>query len=61
MFEWITGVIRSLGYLGVALLAFAENVFPPIPSEESSRSPASSRLKVTSASWALLPPVRQAR
>jgi membrane protein DedA with SNARE-associated domain len=33
MFEWITGTIRSLGYLGVAFLTFAENAFPPIPSE----------------------------
>ena len=33
MFEWITGVIRQLGYTGVALLTFLENVFPPIPSE----------------------------
>jgi membrane protein DedA with SNARE-associated domain len=33
MFEWITSVIDSWGYLGVALLTFLENVFPPIPSE----------------------------
>lgn len=33
MFEWITGTIRNLGYLGVAILTLAENVFPPIPSE----------------------------
>ena len=33
MFDWITGTIRSLGYLGVAVLTFAENAFPPIPSE----------------------------
>lgn len=33
MFEWITGLIRNLGYLGVAVLTFAENAFPPIPSE----------------------------
>jgi len=33
MFEWITETIRSLGYLGVAVLTFAENAFPPIPSE----------------------------
>lgn len=33
MFEWITNTIRSLGYAGVALLTFLENVFPPIPSE----------------------------
>ena len=33
MFDWITGVIGRLGYLGVAALTFLENVFPPIPSE----------------------------
>jgi membrane protein DedA with SNARE-associated domain len=33
MFDWITTVIRTLGYTGVAVLTFLENVFPPIPSE----------------------------
>lgn len=33
MFEWITGTIRSLGYVGVLALTFLENLFPPIPSE----------------------------
>lgn len=33
MFEWITGIIGSYGYVGVAILTFLENVFPPIPSE----------------------------
>jgi membrane protein DedA with SNARE-associated domain len=33
MFELITGTIRRLGYFGIALLTFAENAFPPIPSE----------------------------
>jgi membrane protein DedA with SNARE-associated domain len=33
MFEWITGIIERLGYAGVALLTFLENLFPPIPSE----------------------------
>jgi membrane protein DedA with SNARE-associated domain len=33
MFDWITGVIEKLGYVGVAALTFLENVFPPIPSE----------------------------
>ena len=33
MFDWITGIIGRLGYAGVALLTFLENVFPPIPSE----------------------------
>lgn len=33
MFDWISGIIDQMGYLGIALLMFAENVFPPIPSE----------------------------
>ena len=33
MFDWITRVIATLGYTGVAALAFLENLFPPIPSE----------------------------
>ncbi|WP_017653649.1 DedA family protein [Fortiea contorta] len=33
MLEWITNTINSLGYLGIALLMFLENLFPPIPSE----------------------------
>jgi membrane protein DedA with SNARE-associated domain len=33
MFEWITSIIRRLGYIGVAMLTLLENVFPPIPSE----------------------------
>jgi membrane protein DedA with SNARE-associated domain len=33
MFNWITGIIGRLGYVGVAGLTFLENVFPPIPSE----------------------------
>ena len=33
MFDWITGIIGSIGALGVAALMFLENVFPPIPSE----------------------------
>ena len=33
MFDWITGLIDSLGALGVVVLMFLENVFPPIPSE----------------------------
>ncbi|SER53077.1 membrane protein DedA, SNARE-associated domain [Tranquillimonas rosea] len=33
MFDWITGIIDSLGVVGIAVLMFAENVFPPIPSE----------------------------
>ena len=33
MFIWMTDVITSLGYAGVAVLMFLENVFPPIPSE----------------------------
>jgi membrane protein DedA with SNARE-associated domain len=33
LFEWITGIIERLGYLGVLALTFLENLFPPIPSE----------------------------
>jgi len=33
MQEWITNTMNSLGYLGIGLLMFAENLFPPIPSE----------------------------
>jgi membrane protein DedA with SNARE-associated domain len=33
MIEWITGFMDSLGYVGIALLMFLENIFPPIPSE----------------------------
>ncbi|GGL55643.1 DedA family protein [Wenxinia marina] len=33
MFDWMTGLIDSMGAFGVGLLMFIENVFPPIPSE----------------------------
>ncbi len=33
MFEWITNFVEKTGYLGIALLMLAENLFPPIPSE----------------------------
>jgi membrane protein DedA with SNARE-associated domain len=33
MFDWITSFINSMGPLGIALMMFLENVFPPIPSE----------------------------
>ncbi|SPJ24938.1 DedA family protein [Palleronia abyssalis] len=33
MFDWISGTIEAMGYFGIAFLMFAENVFPPIPSE----------------------------
>lgn len=33
MAEWITNTINSLGYVGIGLLMFLENLFPPIPSE----------------------------
>jgi len=33
MTEWITGLIERMGYLGIALLMFLENLFPPLPSE----------------------------
>lgn len=33
MTEWITDTMTALGYLGIGLLMFLENLFPPIPSE----------------------------
>jgi membrane protein DedA with SNARE-associated domain len=33
MQEWITNLMTSMGYLGIGLLMFLENLFPPIPSE----------------------------
>lgn len=30
---WVQEIINSFGYVGVALMMFVENVFPPIPSE----------------------------
>lgn len=33
MLEWITNTMSSLGYLGIGMLMFLENLFPPIPSE----------------------------
>ncbi|MCD8490309.1 MAG: DedA family protein [Desertifilum sp.] len=33
MAQWITTIMNSLGYGGIALLMFLENLFPPIPSE----------------------------
>ena len=33
MFEIITGFLDRNGYLGILFLMFAENIFPPIPSE----------------------------
>lgn len=33
MKDWIIEIVTSLGYLGIGLLMFLENIFPPIPSE----------------------------
>lgn len=33
MVNWVTELVMDLGYAGLALLMFIENVFPPIPSE----------------------------
>jgi len=33
MTDWISEILTSFGYWGVALLMFVETVFPPIPSE----------------------------
>ncbi len=30
---WVQGVIRAMGYPGLGMVMFLENVFPPIPSE----------------------------
>jgi membrane protein DedA with SNARE-associated domain len=31
--EWVTNTMASMGYFGIGLLMFLENLFPPIPSE----------------------------
>jgi membrane protein DedA with SNARE-associated domain len=31
--EWIQQLIDQLGYVGIAILMFAETIFPPLPSE----------------------------
>lgn len=31
--QWVTETMEAWGYLGIVFLMFAENVFPPIPSE----------------------------
>ncbi len=33
MQEWMLSFVNQYGYLGIFLLIFIENVFPPIPSE----------------------------
>jgi len=33
MAKWVINTIESTGYLGIILLTFLENVFPPIPSD----------------------------
>jgi membrane protein DedA with SNARE-associated domain len=33
MLNWLIETIGALGYVGIALLAFLENIIPPIPSE----------------------------
>lgn len=33
MTDWITRLIEQMGYLGITLLMFLENLFPPLPSE----------------------------
>jgi membrane protein DedA with SNARE-associated domain len=33
LFDWITRVVSESGYPGIVALMFAENIFPPIPSE----------------------------
>ena len=31
--QWMTSIMEQLGYFGIALLMFLDNIFPPIPSE----------------------------
>jgi membrane protein DedA with SNARE-associated domain len=33
MSDWVTNAVESLGYWGIVLLMFLENVVPPVPSE----------------------------
>lgn len=33
MLDWIENIMSSLGYVGIFLLMFLENIIPPIPSE----------------------------
>lgn len=33
MTDWILSVMEQLGYIGIAILMFLDNIFPPIPSE----------------------------
>ena len=33
MSDWIIGIVKQMGYIGIAFLTSLENVFPPIPSE----------------------------
>ncbi len=33
MKDWIISVMQTMGYTGIGLLMFLENIFPPIPSE----------------------------
>ena len=33
MASWVISFVSSTGYLGIVVLMFVENVFPPIPSE----------------------------
>ncbi|NNH88767.1 DedA family protein [Acinetobacter terrae] len=31
--EWIISIMEQLGYFGIAVLMFLDNIFPPVPSE----------------------------
>src|SRR5690606_8686253 len=31
--DWVTSTVETMGYAGVAVLMFLENLFPPLPSE----------------------------
>ncbi len=43
MIDWIQNVMNSMGYPGIALLMFLENVFPPLPGVGLCLSPVSRR------------------
>jgi membrane protein DedA with SNARE-associated domain len=33
LLDWIKSIMNSLGYIGISVLMFLENIFPPLPSE----------------------------
>ena len=51
MIDWITGLMNTLGYAGIALLMFLENIFPPIPPRSSCRWRRASRPRRAACHW----------